>query len=183
MSYFHFSHTNDVRFFLDITSKRIKQSPEVEERKREAEGSHNDKESGASEKEDRRASSQDKPTNPDSTTTSISKESSVSAAGSESKAVKSTPLSFWFPERLLQLLSMPGNEDAARWNSNGETFCIVPRIFEEKLLHRFFPGTKFGKFQDAKGHGVGLVSHPFLLPSFILQKALLGNSTGGALIG
>jgi outer membrane biosynthesis protein TonB len=51
-----------------------------------------------------------------------------------------------FPEKLIKLVEDPELEDAVRWNEKGDTFCLVPSKFIEKVLNHHFQGSKFESF-------------------------------------
>lgn len=80
-------------------------------------------------------------------------------AGEDTSSVKEAPPSpsqsgtimidkalMTFPERLMSLLEGGSVEDAMWWLPDGDAFCLVPKIFSEKVLDKFFQGTKFESF-------------------------------------
>jgi len=53
---------------------------------------------------------------------------------------------FTFPERLMELLDQGAAEDAMWWLEDGDGFCVNPKLFGDKVLNKFFQGTKFESF-------------------------------------
>ena len=53
---------------------------------------------------------------------------------------------FNFPERLMDLLEKQVAKDAMWFLSGGDAFAIVPKLFSEQVLDKFFQGTKFESF-------------------------------------
>ena len=51
-----------------------------------------------------------------------------------------------FPEKLIKLVDDPELEDAVRWNEKGDTFCLVPSKFIQKVLNHHFQGSKYESF-------------------------------------
>jgi len=53
---------------------------------------------------------------------------------------------FTFPERLMELLDNGTEEEAMWWLDDGDGFCVLPKLFPERVLDRHFQGTKFESF-------------------------------------
>lgn len=53
---------------------------------------------------------------------------------------------FSFPERLFELLEEEKEKDALWWLSDGDAFAIVPKVFPDQVLNKYFQGTKFESF-------------------------------------
>jgi len=51
-----------------------------------------------------------------------------------------------FPERLMELLENEEVKNAMWWLPGGDAFTIVPRLFPEMVLNKYFQGTKFESF-------------------------------------
>jgi hypothetical protein len=51
-----------------------------------------------------------------------------------------------FPEKMMQILESAEYEDAIWWNPDRVGFSIVPKKFTEKVLTKYFQGTKFESF-------------------------------------
>ncbi|GKY98811.1 hypothetical protein MPSEU_000837200 [Mayamaea pseudoterrestris] len=51
-----------------------------------------------------------------------------------------------FPGRLMNLLDQGVASDAMWWLEQGDGFCVVPKLFGEKVLDEYFQGTKFESF-------------------------------------
>lgn len=51
-----------------------------------------------------------------------------------------------FPEKIMMLLNKNVASDAMWWLSDGDSFCILPIPFTEKVLDTHFQGTKFESF-------------------------------------
>jgi HSF-type DNA-binding len=51
-----------------------------------------------------------------------------------------------FPEKLMSLLDSDKVGDAMRWLQDGDAFCLVPTLFSEHVLDKYFQGTKFESF-------------------------------------
>lgn len=51
-----------------------------------------------------------------------------------------------FPGKLMDLLDSGVASDAMWWHDNGDCFCVVPKLFAEKVLDKYFQGTKFESF-------------------------------------
>lgn len=51
-----------------------------------------------------------------------------------------------FPERLMALLDGDLVKDAMWWLPEGDAFCLIPVVFAERVLDKFFQGTKFESF-------------------------------------
>jgi hypothetical protein len=63
------------------------------------------------------------------------------ATGSGSKSNLMT-----FPEQLMQIIYSQEFGDSIWWNSPGDGFFLVPKKFTEKVVKKFFQGTKFESF-------------------------------------
>jgi len=53
---------------------------------------------------------------------------------------------FTFPERLMELLNEGVARDSMWWLEDGNGFCVVPKLFAENVLNKYFQGTKFESF-------------------------------------
>jgi len=53
---------------------------------------------------------------------------------------------FTFPERLMELLDQEVAKDAMWWLEDGDGFCVIPKVFADKVLNKYFQGTKFESF-------------------------------------
>ena len=51
-----------------------------------------------------------------------------------------------FPGRLMDFLDQGVASDAMWWLESGDGFCVVPKLFTEKVLDQYFQGTKFESF-------------------------------------
>lgn len=51
-----------------------------------------------------------------------------------------------FPEKLMALLDGGRVSDVMWWLPDGDSFCLVPSLFAEKVLDQHFSGTKFESF-------------------------------------
>jgi hypothetical protein len=51
-----------------------------------------------------------------------------------------------FPEKLMALLDGADVNDAMWWLPDGDAFCLIPVIFAERVLDKYFQGTKFESF-------------------------------------
>lgn len=52
-----------------------------------------------------------------------------------------------FPQKLMEILSDPANEDAIAWHPNGKVFVIINRqIFSKHVLPKYFRKTKYPSF-------------------------------------
>ena len=51
-----------------------------------------------------------------------------------------------FPERLMGLIQKEVATDAIWWLPGGDAFALSPELFPEKVLQKFFQGTKFESF-------------------------------------
>jgi hypothetical protein len=46
----------------------------------------------------------------------------------------------------MELLDEEAEKESMWWFDDGEGFCVVPKLFTEVVLQRFFQGTKFESF-------------------------------------
>jgi hypothetical protein len=53
---------------------------------------------------------------------------------------------FTFPERLMELLDDAVEKESMWWLEDGNGFCVVPKLFAENVLNKYFQGTKFESF-------------------------------------
>lgn len=53
---------------------------------------------------------------------------------------------FTFPERLMELLDDEVALDSMWWLEDGKGFCVDPKVFADKVLNKYFQGTKFESF-------------------------------------
>jgi HSF-type DNA-binding len=53
---------------------------------------------------------------------------------------------FTFPARLMELLEGGVEKEALWWLDGGDCFCVVPKIFAERVLNKYFQSTKFESF-------------------------------------
>jgi len=53
---------------------------------------------------------------------------------------------FTFPERLMELLDEEVALDSMWWLEDGKGFCVDPKVFADKVLNKYFQGTKFESF-------------------------------------
>lgn len=68
-------------------------------------------------------------------------------AGSEKESVENLERTiFTFPERLMDLLNKGVEKEAMWWMEDGDGFCVLPKHFSDKVLDRYFQGTKFESF-------------------------------------
>ena len=51
-----------------------------------------------------------------------------------------------FPENLMSLLDNGVVSDIIRWLPDGDAFCLKPALFAERVLDKYFQGTKFESF-------------------------------------
>jgi len=51
-----------------------------------------------------------------------------------------------FPEKLMELLNKEDCQDAMCWLTNGKAFALQPSMFMQKILPKYFEGTKFESF-------------------------------------
>jgi HSF-type DNA-binding len=51
-----------------------------------------------------------------------------------------------FPDKLMSLLDSNKVSEAMRWLRDGDAFCIAPVLFTERVLDKYFQGTKFESF-------------------------------------
>lgn len=51
-----------------------------------------------------------------------------------------------FPEKLMSLLDGGKVPDAMWWLPDGDAFCLIPVVFAERVLDKYFQGTKFESF-------------------------------------
>lgn len=51
-----------------------------------------------------------------------------------------------FPDKLMSLLDSDKVSEAMRWLPDGDAFCIAPALFTERVLDKYFQGTKFESF-------------------------------------
>jgi hypothetical protein len=51
-----------------------------------------------------------------------------------------------FPENLMSLLDSDKVSDIIRWLHDGDAFCLIPSLFAEHVLDKYFQGTKFESF-------------------------------------
>jgi HSF-type DNA-binding len=51
-----------------------------------------------------------------------------------------------FPENLMSLLDSQKVSDIIRWLPDGDAFCLIPSLFAEHVLDKYFQGTKFESF-------------------------------------
>jgi HSF-type DNA-binding len=51
-----------------------------------------------------------------------------------------------FPEKLMSLLDGEEMSDSMWWLPDGDSFCLVPVVFAERVLDKHFQGTKFESF-------------------------------------
>ncbi len=51
-----------------------------------------------------------------------------------------------FPENLMSLLDSGVDSDIIRWLPDGDAFCLKPALFAERVLDKYFQGTKFESF-------------------------------------
>jgi HSF-type DNA-binding len=51
-----------------------------------------------------------------------------------------------FPDKLMSLLDSNKVSEAMRWLRDGDAFCIAPGLFTERVLDKYFQGTKFESF-------------------------------------
>lgn len=51
-----------------------------------------------------------------------------------------------FPESLMSLLDSNKEADIIRWLPDGDAFCLVPATFAERVLDKYFQGSKFESF-------------------------------------
>jgi HSF-type DNA-binding len=51
-----------------------------------------------------------------------------------------------FPEKLMSLLDGDKVSDAMWWLPDGDSFCLIPVVFAERVLDKHFQGTKFESF-------------------------------------
>jgi HSF-type DNA-binding len=53
---------------------------------------------------------------------------------------------FTFPARLMELLEGGVEKEALWWLDGGDCFCVVPKLFAERVLNKYFQSTKFESF-------------------------------------
>lgn len=51
-----------------------------------------------------------------------------------------------FPDKLMSLLDSDKVTEAMRWLRDGDAFCIAPALFTDRVLDKYFQGTKFESF-------------------------------------
>jgi hypothetical protein len=51
-----------------------------------------------------------------------------------------------FPDNLMSLLDSGVVSDIIRWLPEGDAFCLKPALFAERVLDKYFQGTKFESF-------------------------------------
>ena len=51
-----------------------------------------------------------------------------------------------FPDNLMSLLDSGVVSDIIRWLPDGDAFCLKPALFAERVLDKYFQGTKFESF-------------------------------------
>jgi len=52
-----------------------------------------------------------------------------------------------FPEKLMDVIDCGIFKDAIAWTPDGKAFCIIPKVFVDKVLNGHFQGSRFGSFK------------------------------------
>jgi hypothetical protein len=68
------------------------------------------------------------------------------AASSKREASASKPRTYTFPEKMMHLLDSKEEKESMCWLPDGRSFAIIPGNFAQKVLPKYFDGTKFESF-------------------------------------
>lgn len=81
-----------------------------------------------------------------STTTTQAAPNATTTSSLEEDIERGEAMTVTFPERLMDLLDQGVEKETLWWLDDGDGFCVLPRLFADKILNVYFQGTKFESF-------------------------------------